>query len=349
MLGSPQPLDRCRSRPGSGALRTTAGGTISAALLQLLLCRQSARAVVLSSDRGQRWWTTTNSTRRPCWTSCRALSRSGQKGTALAGRAVYGCCCARHSFADSCVRVRARQSSTTPRYGEYTTTAMLFADCRLPAFERTLSAKEACACAHRFTVNDSVPMMDPASSSTVLEGFLQRHGAVDPNDASLQPVAPAVPPPSAKRQRLNDPAAAAAGADATVSAGGQVRATATTDGGSGYFDNDVDDDDDDDLIVVGVSTAADRAKAARQDAIDLIADTPQRQPAAAAVASDDSCVPVITERVLAEKIQQLASSKNFVDMSINDIRSKLSRMLGQDLTAHRQVIKRMVKTYAGIM
>jgi hypothetical protein len=194
-------------------------------------------------------------------------------------------------------------------------------------------------------------MMDPASSSTVLEGFLQRHGAVDPNDASLQPVAPAVPPPSAKRQRLNDPAAAAAaaGADATVSAGGQVRATATTDGGSGYFDNDVDDDDDDDLIVVGVSTAADRAKAARQDAIDLIADTPQRQPAAAAVASDDSCVLVITERVLAEKIQQLASSKNFVDMSINDIRSKLSRMLGQDLTAHRQVIKRMVKTYAGIM
>jgi hypothetical protein len=101
---------------------------------------------------------------------------------------------------------------------------------------------------------------------------------------------------------------------------------------------------------VGVSTAADRANAARQDAIDLIADsTPQREPAAAAVAGDDPCVTVITERVLAEKIQQLACSKNFVDMSINDIRKKLSRMLGQDLTAHRQVIKRMVKSYAGIM
>ena len=57
---------------------------------------------------------------------------------------------------------------------------------------------------------------------------------------------------------------------------------------------------------------------------------------------------VVTEKLLAEQIQQLATSKNFVDMSINDIRAKLACTFDQDLSAHRKTIKRIVKTYAGI-
>ena len=84
-------------------------------------------------------------------------------------------------------------------------------------------------------------------------------------------------------------------------------------------------------------------------AVDLISDhgTPHRQLSTSAVPSDNPAV-AVTEQLLAEKISQLACSKNFVDMSVNDIRKKLSRTIGQDLTAHRKVIKRLVKTYAGI-
>ena len=76
-----------------------------------------------------------------------------------------------------------------------------------------------------------------------------------------------------------------------------------------------DQDSDDDLIVVGISTAADRANAARQNAVDLISDhgTPHRHLATSAVPTDNPPV-TVTEKLLAEKIQQLACSKNFVDM-----------------------------------
>lgn len=191
--------------------------------------------------------------------------------------------------------------------------------------------------------------MEPANNSSMLEDFLRRqgfrHGAdtATTSDASARPVPPSAPPSRTKRRRMGD----------GTTAHGPTAAAAADQLSSRVDATDVcyDDDDDDDLIVVGVSTAADRDNAARLDAIDLVDDrsdsTPQRKRAAAAESENPSAL-LITERVLAERIQQLACSKNFVDMSINDIRQKVSRMLGQDLTAYRKTIKRLVKTYAGI-
>jgi hypothetical protein len=197
-------------------------------------------------------------------------------------------------------------------------------------------------------------------SSTVFEGFLRRQGfrksangrAARNTHTRSGPEAPVAPPPAAKRRRVgeNGGAAAAAADTHSIAAGNDA-------------EDDDGDDDDDDLIVVGVTTAADRAQAARHNAVDL-SDTPQneqqqqqprrRRQASAATWEEDStwedapAQMVVTEKLLAEQIQQLATSKNFVDMSINDIRAKLACTFDQDLSAHRKTIKRIVKTYAGI-
>ena len=212
--------------------------------------------------------------------------------------------------------------------------------------------------------------MEPANNSSVLEDFLRRQGfchaagTATNSDASARPTPPAAPPSRTKRRRVGD-GTTADGSAASAAAGCAADQSSCCVGTADVHD----DDDDDDLIVVGVSTAADRANAARLGAIDLASDrsdsTPHRdterhretqrdtctdKPAAAAApeGADAPREVAITERVLAERIQQLACSKNFADMSINDIRQKVSRMLGQDLTAHRKTIKRLVKTYAGI-
>ena len=201
--------------------------------------------------------------------------------------------------------------------------------------------------------------MGPANNSSVLEDFLRRQGfchaagTATNSDASARPTPPAAPPSRTKRRRVGD-GTTADGSAASAAAGCAADQSSCCVRTADVHD---DDDDDDDLIVVGVSTAADRANAARLGAIDLASDrsdsTPQHDdwlPAAAAApeGADAPHEVAITERVLAERIQQLACSKNFADMSINDIRQKVSRMLGQDLTAHRKTIKRLVKAYAGI-
>ena len=199
--------------------------------------------------------------------------------------------------------------------------------------------------------------MEPVNNSSVLEDFLRRQGfchaagTATNSDASARPTPPAAPPSRTKRRRVGD-GTTTDGSAASAAAGCAADHSSCCVGTA-----DVHDDDDDDLIVVGVSTAADRANAARLGAIDLASDRSDSAPQhddwlpAAAAAPEGADAPhevAITERVLAERIQQLACSKNFADMSINDIRQKASRMLGQDLSAHRKTIKRLVKAYAGI-